>query len=159
MDRGAWWVIVSVQFSSVQLLSHVWLFAAPWTPARQASLSITNHQSPPKPMSITQWMMPSSHLILCHPRLLSLNLSQHQGLFKWVSSSHQVIVYGVANSQTQLSTHAHTYTEIKGSGWGQKKYNGFQSKCTPSWSLYCFCTLESFNTCIGAGAIELGHVR
>ena len=53
------------QFSSVQSLSPVWLFATPWTAARQASLSITNSQSPPKPMSI-EWMMPSSHLIFCH---------------------------------------------------------------------------------------------
>ena len=57
------------QFSSVQSLSHVWLFAAPWTAARQAFLSITNSRSPPKPMSIES-MMPSSHLILCCPLLL-----------------------------------------------------------------------------------------
>ena len=53
----------------VQLLGHVWLFETPWTAARQASLSITNSRSPPKPMSIES-MMPSSHLILCHPLLL-----------------------------------------------------------------------------------------
>ena len=57
------------QFSSVQSLSRVRLFATPWTAARQASLSITNSQSPRKPMSI-EWVMPSSHLILCHPLLL-----------------------------------------------------------------------------------------
>ena len=57
------------QFSSVQLLRHVQLFATPWTAARQASLSITNSQSPPKPMSIVS-VMPSNHLILCHPLLL-----------------------------------------------------------------------------------------
>ena len=53
----------------VQLLGHVWLFETPWTAARQASLSITNSRSPPKPMSIES-VMPSSHLILCHPLLL-----------------------------------------------------------------------------------------
>ena len=58
-----------VQFSSVQLLSHVRLFATPGTAACQASLSITNYQSPPKPMSIVS-VMPSSHLILCCPPLL-----------------------------------------------------------------------------------------
>ena len=58
-----------VQFSSVQLLSYVRLFATPWTAARQASLSITNSQSPPKPMSIKS-VMPSNHLILCRPLLL-----------------------------------------------------------------------------------------
>ena len=54
---------------SVQSLSHVWLFVTPWTTARQASLSITNSQSPPKPMSIES-VMPSNHLIFCHCFLL-----------------------------------------------------------------------------------------
>ena len=56
-------------FSSVQLLSHVWFFATPWTTAHQASLSITNSRSPPKLMSIGL-VMPSNHLILCRPLLL-----------------------------------------------------------------------------------------
>ena len=50
-------------------VSCVRLFATPWTAAHQASLSITNSWSPPKPMSIES-MMPSNHLILCHPLLL-----------------------------------------------------------------------------------------
>ena len=54
---------------SVQSLSRVWLFATPWTEARQASLSITNSQSLLKLMSIES-VMPSSHLILCRPLLL-----------------------------------------------------------------------------------------
>ena len=53
----------------VQLLSHVWLFATPWTTARQASLSITSSWSLPKLMSIES-VIPSSHLILCCPLLL-----------------------------------------------------------------------------------------
>ena len=57
-----------VQFSSVQPLSHVQLFATPWTIAHQASLSITNSQSLPKLMSIES-MTPSNHLILCRPLL------------------------------------------------------------------------------------------
>ena len=57
------------QFSSVQLLSRVQLFATPWIAARQASLSITNSRSSPKLMSIES-VMPSSHLILCRPLLL-----------------------------------------------------------------------------------------
>ena len=56
-------------FSSVQLFSHVRLFATPGTAARQASLSITNCRSLPKPMSIES-VMASNHLILCHPLLL-----------------------------------------------------------------------------------------
>ena len=59
-----------VQFScSVQSLSRVRFFATPWTAACQASLSITNSQSPPKLMSIKS-VMPSNHLILCPPLLL-----------------------------------------------------------------------------------------
>ena len=56
-------------FSSVQLLSHVWLFASPWTAAHKASLSFTNSRSLHKLMSI-ELVMPSNHLILCHPLLL-----------------------------------------------------------------------------------------
>ena len=55
--------------SSVQLLSHVPLFATPWTTACQASLSITNSRSALKPMSIES-VMPSNHLTFCHPLLL-----------------------------------------------------------------------------------------
>ena len=58
-----------IQFSSVQSLSRVQLFASPWIAACQASLSITNSRSSPKLMSIES-VMPSSHLILCHPLLL-----------------------------------------------------------------------------------------
>ena len=57
------------QFSSVQSFSRVRLLVTPWTEARQASLSITNSRSPPKPMSIES-VMPSSHLILCRPLFL-----------------------------------------------------------------------------------------
>ena len=56
-------------FSSIQSLSRVRLFVTPWTAARQASLSITNSRSPPKPMSI-ETVMPPNHLILCGPLLL-----------------------------------------------------------------------------------------
>ena len=58
-----------IQFSSVQSLSCVQLFATPWAAARQVSLSITIYQSPPKPMS-TESVMPSNHFILCCPLLL-----------------------------------------------------------------------------------------
>ena len=57
------------QFSSVQSLSHVRLFATPWSAALQASLSITNSRSLPKLMSIES-VMPFNHLILCRPLLL-----------------------------------------------------------------------------------------
>ena len=57
------------QFSSVQLLSSVQLYATPWIAACQASLSITNSRSSPKLMC-SKSVMPSSHLILCHSLLL-----------------------------------------------------------------------------------------
>ena len=61
-----------------------------WTAAHQASLSITNSQSLLKLTSIES-VMPSNHLILCRPLLpAAFNLSQHQGLFQCISSSHQV---------------------------------------------------------------------
>ena len=76
----------SVQFSC-SVVSHS---VTPWTAARQASLSITNSQSLPKLLSIDS-VIPTNRLIPCHPLLLlSPNPSQHQGLFKWVSSSHQM---------------------------------------------------------------------
>ena len=61
--------VIIFQFSSVQSLSHIWLFVTPWTAACQASLSITNSQNLLKFMSIKS-VMPSSHLILCCPLLL-----------------------------------------------------------------------------------------
>ena len=64
---------VSVQFSSVQLLSHVWLFATPWTAAHQAALSITNSWNLLKLTSI-QSVMSSNHLILCHFLLFLLSV-------------------------------------------------------------------------------------
>jgi len=60
---------MGILFSSVQSLSRVWLFAIPWTPAHQASQSITNCWSLPKLMSIES-MMPYNHLILCCPLFL-----------------------------------------------------------------------------------------
>ena len=62
--------LANLIFSSVQLLSRVWLFATPWITARQTSLSITNTWSSLKLMSINS-VMPSNHLILCRPLLLS----------------------------------------------------------------------------------------
>ena len=71
-DKEDWLKVkpLLAQFSSVQF-SHsiVSNYAIPWTTARQASLSITNSQNPPKPMSI-ELVMPSNHLILCRPLLL-----------------------------------------------------------------------------------------
>ena len=77
MDWDQWWNNWNtghkekiVQFSTVQLLSRVWLFATPWTAAGQASLSITNSQSLLKLMSIES-VIPSNHLFCCLPLQLS----------------------------------------------------------------------------------------
>ena len=61
--------------------SHVQLFVTSWTAARQAPLSITNSWSPPKPIHLSCPLSSPSP---------AFNLSQHQRLFKWVSSSHEV---------------------------------------------------------------------
>ena len=63
-----------IQLSSVQVPSHVWLFAMPWTAACQASLSITNSWSLLRFMPIES-VMPSNHLLLCHHLLLPTLLS------------------------------------------------------------------------------------
>ena len=70
---------------AVQSLSHIQLFATPWTVAHQAPLSFTISQFP---QIYVHWVGPS-HLLL-PPSSFAFNLSQHQGLFQWVSSSHQV---------------------------------------------------------------------
>ena len=77
------------QFSSVQSLSHVRLFATPWIAARQASLSITISRSSLKLRSIGS-VMPSSHLILCRPLLLLPPIPPSVSLFQWVNSWHEV---------------------------------------------------------------------
>ena len=67
---ATWMYLKSIQFSSVQLFSCIQLFTIPWTVACQASMSITDAQSLLKLISIKS-MMPSIHLILCHPLFLS----------------------------------------------------------------------------------------
>ena len=79
----------SVQFSSVQSLSRVRLFETPWIAAHQASLSITNSQVHPYLCPLSWWCHPAISSLLS-PSPPAFNLSQHQSLLKWVSSSHQV---------------------------------------------------------------------
>ena len=74
-------------FSSVQLLSHVWLFATPWTTACQASLFITNSRSLLKCTSIES-VMPSNHPILCHPLLLLPSIFPSIRVFSNESALH-----------------------------------------------------------------------
>ena len=79
-----------IQFSSVQSLSRVQLFATTWIAARQASLSITHSRSLPRLTSIES-VMPSSHLILCRPLLLLPPIPPSISLFQWVNSSHKAV--------------------------------------------------------------------
>ena len=73
--------------SSVQSLSCVWLFVTPWTTAHQASLSVTNFWSPSIPMP-TESVMPSNHLILCHPLLLLPSIFPNIRVFSNESALH-----------------------------------------------------------------------
>ena len=77
--------MLSIQ--SVQSLSSVQLFVTPWTAACQASLSVTNSRSPPKPMSIES-VMTSNHLILCRPFLLLLSIFPSIRVFSNQSALH-----------------------------------------------------------------------
>ena len=85
LEEKLWEILV--QFSSLRCLSRVWLFATPWTAARQASLSITNSRSPLKPMSIVS-VMPSSYLILCRPFLLLPSIFPSIRVFSDESALH-----------------------------------------------------------------------
>ena len=80
-------LVSSVQFSSVQSISHVRLFATPWIAPRQASLSITNSRSSLRLMSIES-VMPSSHLILCHPLFLLPSIPPSIRVFSNESTLH-----------------------------------------------------------------------
>ena len=105
------------QFSSVKPPSPVRLLATPWTAAHQASLSITNSRSPPKPMSIES-VMPSNHLILCRPLLLppsifpSIRVFQMSQLF---ASGGQSI--GVSASTSVLSMNIQDWPPLGWTGW------------------------------------------
>ena len=81
-------LLSALRFSSVQSLSHVWLFATPWIAARQTSLSITNSQPSNSWPRVGDAIQPSHSLLSPSPP--APNPSQHQGLFQWVNSSHEV---------------------------------------------------------------------
>ena len=105
------------QLSSVQSLSHVWLFATPWIPAHQASLSITNSCSSFKLTSIES-MMPSSHLILCPPLLLlppippSIRVFPMSQLFTWGGQ-----ITGVSASASVLTMSTQDWSYLGWTGW------------------------------------------
>ena len=107
----------SVQFSSVQSLSRVRLFVTPWIAAHQASLSITNSRSPPKPISIES-VMPSNHLILCCPLLLLPQSFPASGSFQTnqlFASGGQSI--GVSASTSVLPMNTQIGSPLGWTGW------------------------------------------
>ena len=115
---GINWSLLSwVQFSSFQLLSHVQLFATPWTIAHQASLPITNSWSLLKIMSIMS-VMPSNHLILCHALLLQPSILPSTGSFpmsQFFASCGQSI--GVSALASVLSKSIHDWFPFGLTGW------------------------------------------
>ena len=107
----------SVQFSSVQLLSYVRLFATPWTAAHQASLYITNSLSLPK-LTFIESLMPSNHLILCHPLLLLPSIFPESGSFQmsqFFTSNGQSI--GVSASALVLPLNTQKWFPLGWTGW------------------------------------------
>ena len=104
-------------FSSVQLLSHVWLFVTPWTTARQASLYITNSWSAPKPTFI-ELVMPSNHLILCHPLLLLPSIFPSIRIFSNELALHiRSQSIGVSASTSVLPMNTQDWSLVEWTGW------------------------------------------
>ena len=88
------WVVELITYNpdllfAAQSLNPVWIFVTPWTAACQAPLSFTISQELLKLIS-TETVMPSNHIILSSRSPPALSLSQHQRLFQWVGSLHQV---------------------------------------------------------------------
>ena len=134
MERGAWSATVHevtkvrhdlatkrflLQFSSVKSLSHVQIFATPWIAAHQASLSITNSRSLLKLMSIES-VMPSSHLILCHPLFLLPPIPPKSGFFP--VSQH----FAWSGQSIGVSALASVLPK-KSQGWSPSEWNGWIS--------------------------------
>ena len=105
------------QFSSVQLLSRVWLFATPWIAARQDSLSITNSQGLLKLTSINS-VMPSSHLILFHPLLLLPPIPPSIRVFSSDSALHmRWPKFGVSASTSVFPMNIQDWFPLGWTGW------------------------------------------
>ena len=107
----------SVQFSSLQLLSCVWLFATPWTASRQGSQSIINSWSLPKLKSIES-VMPFSYLILCRLLLLLPSILPSVKVFQmsqFFTSSGQSL--GVSASASVLPMNTQDWSPLGWTGW------------------------------------------
>ena len=118
--RSSWprdWTRVSHVVSSVQLLSCVWLFATPGTTAHQASLSITNCWSLPKPMSIDQWCHPtiSSSVVPISSRLQSFPASGSFPMSQLFASGGQSIEVSASTSVLPMNTQ--DWSPLGWTGW------------------------------------------
>ena len=124
--------LISGDFSSVQLLSRIRLFVTPWTAARQASLSITNSRSLLKLMSIES-VMPSNHLILCHPLLLLPSIFPSVRVF----SKESVLCIrwiGLSASASVLPMNIQDWSPLGWTGWISLQSKGSQeSSPTPQF--------------------------
>ena len=120
---------------SVQLLSPVWLFVTPWTAACQVSLSTTNSRSLFKLMSI-DLVMPSNHLILCHPLLLPPSIFPSIRVF---ASGGQSI--GVSASVSVLPMNIQDWSPLGWTGWISLQSKGlsrvFSSYTVPKYQFFC----------------------
>ena len=144
-------------FSSVQSLSRVQLSATPWTAARQASLSITNSWSPPRPMSI-ELVMPSNHLILCRPLLLlpsvfpSLRLFPVSQFFAWGDQS-----IGVSASTSVLPKNIQDWS-LGWTGWISLQSKGlsrvFWNTTVQKHQFFCAQLSLQSNSCIHTWPLE-----
>ena len=138
-----------VQFSSVQSLSRVQLFATPWTAACQASLSITNSRSLLKPMSIESVML-SNNLILCHPLLSHLRSFPASGSFQmgqFFPSGGQSI--GVSASASVLPMNIQGWCPLGLTGWISLQSKGL-SRVSSN-------TKASILQCSAFSIIQLSH--
>ena len=114
------WLLSGDQFSSDQLLSHVRLFATPWTAACQASLSITNFRSSLRLTSIES-VMPSSHLILCRPLLLLPLIPPSIRVFSNESTLH------MGGGQSTGVPASASFLPKKSQGWSPSEWTGWIS--------------------------------
>ena len=113
-----------IQFSSVQSLSHVRLLATPWIAACRASLSTTNSRSLLKLMSIES-VIPSSHLILCHPLLLLPPIPLSVRVFSNESTHHMRWPgVGVSASTSVLPMNTQDWSRLGWTGWISSKSKG-----------------------------------
>ena len=134
------------QFSSVQSLSHVRLFATPWITARQASPSITNSWSSLKLIRQVGDAIQPSHSLLS-PSPPAPNPSQHQGLSQWVNSSHEVA------KVLEFQPHHQSFQRTPKADLLQNGLVG--SPCSPSDSQESSPTTQF--KCINSSALSLLH--